>query len=133
MEVLNSVLVFVQNDELYKSFPEKAAYLFCSMAQQHAFVNGNKRLAATLLRYFLADNNVITIEVSTQEWKDLIEDLFPSYTWKDAEIGDTFYTFLYNLAFVAADGQLRPGVSFEQLKKIITAIFSKIFEIPDDC
>ena len=133
MKILESILFFVRQDSLYKNFQEKAAYLFCSIANGHAFTNGNKRLAATLLRYFLSDNKVKTVDVSTGQWQELLKSVFPAYAWQGAGINDPFYLFLYNLAFIAADGQLRPGTNFEVLKDVITAIFGRIFEVPQDC
>ncbi|MDD4286841.1 MAG: Fic family protein [Candidatus Peribacteraceae bacterium] len=133
INALESILEFVKNDNYYSTFAEKAAYLFCSVANRHAFGNGNKRLSATLLRYFLADNHVKTIEATADQWKDVMQGLFPSYAWKSVDLGDAFYLLLYNLAFVAADGQLRPGISFDACKGLLTALFEKIFDVPKDC
>ncbi len=41
---------------LYKSFIEKAAFLFYLMIKNHPFQNGNKRIAMTTLFYFLYKN-----------------------------------------------------------------------------
>ena len=133
MNALESILAFVERDDYYPTFAEKAAYLFCSVANRHAFGNGNKRLAATLLRYFLADNKDKTIEITAEQWKKTIQRLFPSSQWKSTELGDPFYLLLYNLAFIAADGQLRPGINFDDCKKLLTTLFEKIFEVPKDC
>lgn len=133
LNALKSILEFVKSDDYYPTFAEKAAYLFCSVANRHAFGNGNKRLAATLLRYFLADNSVKTVEATAEQWKGVTLSLFPSYEWKTVDLDDTFYLLLYNLAFVAADGQLRPGISFDDCKKLLTTLFEKIFGLPEDC
>ncbi|MDA1208844.1 MAG: Fic family protein [bacterium] len=85
---LSSALDFFQNDELYPTFFHKAAYMFCSISNSHAFVNGNKKLAATVLRYFLADNHVKALETTTESWKELTNIFFPSYEWKSIDVGD---------------------------------------------
>jgi len=131
MSILNTILTFVKRDDYYINFAQKSAYLFCSMSHRHAFSNGNKRLAATLLRYFLQDNNIKTVEFSERQWRNVTKELFPEYQWKIVEIDDAFYSLLYNLAFIAADGQLRPGVNFDDCKAIFTALFERIFEVPN--
>lgn len=133
MNSLKTVLELIKNDNYYPSFVEKAAYLFCSISQKHAFDNGNKRLAATLLRYFLADNKVKTIDATVVQWKAVVKFLFPSYQWQEIDIDDAFYALLYNLAFITADSQLRPGINFEQCKILLTQLFERIFDVPDDC
>lgn len=130
MHALTSTLGFIKQDEYYETFHQKAAYLFCSIAHRHAFENGNKRLAATLLRYFLADNHVKTIQITEAQWKSITIKLFPSYEWKSVDLEDTFYLLLYNLAFIAADGQLRPGISFDKCKNLFAAFFELIFDLP---
>lgn len=45
--------------ELYPSIEEKAANLLYFIVKNHSFVDGNKRIGATLFLYFLEKNNVL--------------------------------------------------------------------------
>lgn len=46
-------------DELYPSVEEKAAHLLYFTVKNHAFVDGNKRIAAAVFIYFLAANEIL--------------------------------------------------------------------------
>ena len=50
---LNNAYATFGGEELYKTKEEKAASLGFSLISNHAFVDGNKRIAATLFIYFL--------------------------------------------------------------------------------
>ena len=45
--------------ELYPSLEEKAAHLLYFLVKNHGFIDGNKRIAATLFLYFLDKNRVL--------------------------------------------------------------------------
>lgn len=45
--------------ELYPSLEEKAAHLLYFITKNHSFVDGNKRIAATIFLYFLDKNGVL--------------------------------------------------------------------------
>ena len=45
---LESTLIFVDDNEYYRSFEEKLCYLIYSIATGHAFVDGNKRTSIAL-------------------------------------------------------------------------------------
>lgn len=46
-------------EELYPSLEDKAANLLYLITKNHAFADGNKRIAATIFIYFLEKNNVL--------------------------------------------------------------------------
>lgn len=46
-------------EELYPSVEEKAAHLLYFTVKNHAFVDGNKRIAASVFIYFLAANEIL--------------------------------------------------------------------------
>lgn len=46
--------------DLYPSLEEKAAHLLYFLVKNHSFVDGNKRIAAALILWFLERNNVLT-------------------------------------------------------------------------
>lgn len=45
--------------ELYPSLEEKAAHLLYFITKNHSFLDGNKRIAATMFLYFLDKNGVL--------------------------------------------------------------------------
>lgn len=53
--------------ELYPTLEKKAAALYYSLVKNHAFPNGNKRLATTALLVFLYVNNGQWLDVSPDE------------------------------------------------------------------
>lgn len=64
----------VFGEDAYVSLFEKAAALFESLAQNHAFFNGNKRTALLALTFFLQYNHY-QFEMSTQEKIELTVDV----------------------------------------------------------
>lgn len=44
---------------MYSSVEEKAANFLYMIVKNHAFIDGNKRIAATLFIYFLQFNNIL--------------------------------------------------------------------------
>lgn len=48
--------------ELYPSLEEKAAHLLYFVTKNHSFLDGNKRIAATMFLYFLDKNGVLFID-----------------------------------------------------------------------
>ena len=47
--------------DLYPSLEEKAAHLLYFVTKNHSFLDGNKRIAATMFLYFLDKNGVLFI------------------------------------------------------------------------
>lgn len=86
-----------QNQDVYPSIEEKAANFLYLVIKNHVFVDGNKRIAATLFIYFLnyydvlfkdgkqvIDNNTLTaltllIAESNPKEKDVIIDLVRNF------------------------------------------------------
>ena len=56
-------------EDLYPSLEEKAAHLLYFVTKNHSFLDGNKRIAATMFLYFLDKNGVLFIDD-----KKLIDD-----------------------------------------------------------
>lgn len=48
--------------ELYPTLEEKAAHLLYFVTKNHSFLDGNKRIAATMFLYFLDKNGVLFID-----------------------------------------------------------------------
>ena len=55
--------------DLYPSLEEKAAHLLYFVTKNHSFLDGNKRIAATMFLYFLDKNGVLFVND-----KKLIDD-----------------------------------------------------------
>ena len=95
--IIGNIYQSFDNQEIYKSIEEKAANFLYLIVKNHAFVDGNKRIAATLFIYFLnfygilykesrqvIDNNTLTaltllIAESNPKEKDVIIDLVMNF------------------------------------------------------
>ena len=91
--ILGSIYQTFDNVDVYKSLEEKASNLLYMVVKNHVFIDGNKRIAATLFIYFLnfygllykegtqvIDNNTLAaltllIAESNPKEKDVIVDL----------------------------------------------------------
>ena len=98
---LNAPFQTFDDAELYPTIIEKAARLGYSLIKNHAFVDGNKRIAATLFIYFLnfygilykngrqtIDNNTLAaltllIAESNPKEKEIIIDLVMNFLKND--------------------------------------------------
>lgn len=58
---INAIYQTAFGEEVYKSIEEKAANLLYFITKNHSFVDGNKRIAASIFIYFLYKNNILYI------------------------------------------------------------------------
>ena len=95
--IIDTIYQTFDGEELYKSTEEKAANFLYLTVKNHAFIDGNKRIAATMFIYFLnyynmlykdnalvIDNNTLTaltllIAESNPKEKDLITALIMNF------------------------------------------------------
>jgi prophage maintenance system killer protein len=56
---LGAIMQTFDGKELYPSLEEKGAHLLYFLVKNHAFVDGNKRIAAALFLWFLERNNAL--------------------------------------------------------------------------
>lgn len=56
---INAIYQTAFCEEVYKSSEEKAANLLYFIVKNHSFVDGNKRIAASVFLYFLDKNNIL--------------------------------------------------------------------------
>ncbi len=64
------------NGESLNDLWEAAAQIWCGLVKNHAFVDGNKRIAAAAANYFLAMNNIdISTTFSSDEVKQISIDI----------------------------------------------------------
>ena len=93
----NNEIVLFEGQDVYKSIEEKAANFLYLIVKNHVFIDGNKRVAATLFIYFLnyydilykndkqiIDNNTLAaltllIAVSNPKEKNTIVDLVMNF------------------------------------------------------
>ncbi len=57
--IINDIYVSFDGIDVYPSIEEKAANLLYLTVKNHAFIDGNKRIAATIFIYFLQTNNIL--------------------------------------------------------------------------
>lgn len=67
---LGAVMQTAGGKDVYPSLEEKAAHLLYFLVKNHAFVDGNKRIAAALFLWFLERNGVLV----KQDGSHLISD-----------------------------------------------------------
>ena len=95
--IIGNIYQSFDNQEIYKSIEEKAANFLYLIVKNHVFIDGNKRIAATLFIYFLnyygilykenkqvIDNNTLTaltllIAESNPKEKEVIIDLVMNF------------------------------------------------------
>ena len=63
--IINTIYQTFDNNELYPSIEEKASNLLYLIIKNHIFIDGNKRIAATLFIYFLSIHNKLYIDNNT--------------------------------------------------------------------
>ncbi len=66
---IGSIYQSFGGNDVYSSLEEKAANLLYFVTKNHSFVDGNKRIAATMFLYFLDKNGVLFVDK-----KKLIDD-----------------------------------------------------------
>lgn len=57
--IINTIYQSFFGEDLYKTIEEKAANFLYLITKDHVFIDGNKRIAATLFIYFLEYNNLL--------------------------------------------------------------------------
>ena len=95
--IIGNIYQSFANEDVYKSVEEKAANFLYLIVKNHVFVDGNKRIAATMFIYFLnfydilykngkqtIDNNTLAaltllIAESNPKEKDVIVDLVRNF------------------------------------------------------
>lgn len=127
MNELRKILVFLRSRH-YATFHIKAAYLICSVVTGHAFSNGNKRLAVTLLLAFLLYNGAKIRKLRRQTYETWVNHTFHGYEWDDAvSIGSVHMTFLYHLALALANSPTWQGKSFTRIRRDVAKFFRKLY------
>lgn len=129
---LDKVLHLVQNDSFYPTFPDKAAYLLCSVAGSQYFSNGNKRLGVSVLMQFRIQNNARQLVLTATKYQEMLAKFFPKHAWEsNSTIIEADPLFLYNLAIVIGDrNQWGEAVNFDVLKKKVSEMFSELYVLP---
>ena len=95
--IINNIYQTFDNNDVYKSIEEKASNFLYMIVKNHVFIDGNKRIAATLFIYFLnyydilykdnkqvIDNNTLTaltllVAESNPKEKEVIIDLVMNF------------------------------------------------------
>jgi prophage maintenance system killer protein len=56
---INTIYASYDGVDFYETVEEKAAYLFYFIVKNHSFIDGNKRIAATVFLHFLYKNDIL--------------------------------------------------------------------------
>ena len=116
---LESVLQLMDSGH-YADELAQASYLFCAIIDGHPFSNGNKRLAVTLLSYFLLINgnrfHVSNIAIIREE----LRRKFPHLEWQKVHSFKNWHQyFLYHLALIIADRAQKGRMTFQDEQKAV--------------
>ena len=124
-ERLLGVLERVQMDLYYRDLLDKAAYLIIAINKGHFFSNGNKRLALVATTVFLDLNKKALQESSKEEYRHLLERLFPEYkTLNDfPEFTSTDFATYHLSIVIAESGAL--GIEHDDLKLRVKRFFEE--------
>lgn len=60
--IINNIYQSFDGNDVYPTIEEKAADFLYLVIKNHAFIDGNKRIAATLFIYFLHFYNILTVD-----------------------------------------------------------------------
>lgn len=60
--IINNIYQSFDGNDVYQTIGEKAANFLYLVIKNHAFIDGNKRIAATLFIYFLHFYNILTVD-----------------------------------------------------------------------
>lgn len=60
--IINNIYQSFDGNDVYPTIEEKAANFLYLVIKNHAFIDGNKRIAATLFIYFLHFYNILTVD-----------------------------------------------------------------------
>ena len=70
LQVLSVLYIRFDGKEVYPSIEEKAAHLLYFVVKDHSFVDGNKRIAASLFIWFLNENGILYKEDGSKRIAD---------------------------------------------------------------
>ncbi|NOS67757.1 MAG: type II toxin-antitoxin system death-on-curing family toxin [Candidatus Peribacteraceae bacterium] len=126
LDKLEGTFGLMQRDN-YPDLLGKAAYLFCSVIDGHPFSNGNKRLAVTLLTYFLLMNGFRISAPSMLAVRAELERFFPNLRWEDVHaFRHPHEYFFYHLALIVADRAQKGKLNFRQEQDAVQQLLAFI-------
>lgn len=118
IENLEALLERVKNNKFYPTFEEKASALFINIIKGHFFFDGNKRLGIVITIIFLIKNGKFPDNLSKEDYKNKLSNLFPDEKFEDDESFDPLSFSFYNLAIITASHQEK-NIEFEKLENKI--------------
>ncbi len=126
LDKLESAFALMQNEH-YEGVMSKAAYLFCSVIDSHPFSNGNKRLAVSVLTYFLLTNGIRISAPSMEAVHQELKRLFPKVKWESVEAFKYSHEyFFYHLALIIADRAQKGQMTFQQEQSAVRQLLEFI-------
>jgi prophage maintenance system killer protein len=119
---LESIFALMERDE-YEGLLGKAAYLFCSIIDNHPFSNGNKRLAVTLLIAFLLMNRCKIHGPNMATLRKEMKRFFPHVRWQPIRAFSLPHEhFFYHLALIIADRSQKGHMTFHQEQNAVRSL-----------
>jgi len=129
-EKLGASFQFMQRDE-YKGILGKASYVFCSIIDGHHFSNGNKRLAVTVLIYFLILNGYKIHAPNMEIMRNELHRVFPKLQWEEiVSFRNPHEYFFYHLALIIADRKQKGQMTFAQEQHAVKELLEVVIVKP---
>lgn len=127
LEKIESIFALMKRDAYYPDFFAKAAYLFCSIIDGHPFSNGNKRMAVSVLTYFLLLNGYRISEPGMHAVRDALHEQFPKLRWENVQSFRFAHEyFFYHLALIIADRAQKGKMTFRQEQSAVVQLLQFI-------
>ncbi len=120
---LKSLIIRSQNSNYYKTFYNKASFLFININKGHYFSNGNKRLSIFISLMFAFINKYSFNYKDKKYFKELLIKIFPEYDLNyivDFEEFNSIEFLFYNLAIIIAS---ESKINIDELKIRVEKIF----------
>ena len=123
---LEAILELMNRDE-YEGVLGKAAYLFCSVIDGHPFSNGNKRMAVTVLLFFLLTNGYLVNAPNMHVMRQELQRIFPKLQWEEVvTFRHPHEYFFYHLALIIADRKQKGQMTFHQEQAAVKELLSVV-------
>lgn len=123
-------LIDRMRQEYYPDIYSKATFLFLNV-NSHYFSNGNKRLAVVSMTTFLESNMYTPIDMSKDEYRNLLIERFSDSELNDWENFSPIDFAMYNLAIITAE-QNKIGTPFDDVKDKVESFLKQTFKFKKD-
>jgi len=132
IKTIDGIISFIQNDNYYPTFINKASYLFTAISTGHYFPNGNKRLALFSFAYFAHQNGYNFRGINIYEYKKWFKKYFSGYRVTkmnfSTNVGWAIYNFNRAINIKYPEKRRSHKYNFDEIKEITEIFFNLILD-----